>query len=92
MQFKIGESVRFRRSDGSWSEGEVKRFKGDFVNIFWLCEGGDYAEKKCHRLNVKKLKSNRNLYLFVLVVVLASLLRVDSFFYTKKVCFRISLI
>ena len=27
MQFKIGETVRFRRSDGSWSEGEVKIFQ-----------------------------------------------------------------
>ena len=84
MQFKIGETVRFRRSNGSWSEGEVKSFNGDFVNIFWLCDGGDFAEKKCRRLNVKKLQSSRNLYLFVFVVVTVSLLLVDSFFYTKK--------
>ncbi len=55
MQFKIGETVRFRRSNGSCSEGEVKSFNGDFVNIFWLCEGEDFSEKKCRRLNVKKI-------------------------------------
>ena len=57
MKFKIGETVRFRRSDGSWSVGEVKCLKGDYVNIFWLSENGDVADKKCHKLQVKKLRS-----------------------------------
>jgi hypothetical protein len=87
MKFKIGETVRFRRSDGSWSVGEVKCLKGDYVNIFWLSENGDVADKKCHKLQVKKLRSKKMIYLVVLVVLIISLLLIDSFYYTKKVWF-----
>jgi hypothetical protein len=62
--------VRLRRSDGSRSVGEVKCLKGDYVHIFLLSENGDVADKKCQKLQVKKLKSKKMIYLVVLVVAI----------------------
>ena len=56
--FATGQKVHFERTNGKWSIGTVKEFKGDFVTVQWLSEDGrQISTKKVQQLLVKPLNS-----------------------------------
>ena len=54
--FHSGENVEFRRSDGTWSFGQVRDTIGDIVTVEWI-SGNRRGTKSLNKLLVRPLKS-----------------------------------
>ena len=75
--FIVGERVKFKRSDGSWSVGWIKESRNEYYIVQWLANNEDLlGERKVHMLHVKKCTRYRlNVLLSIIFIMLF-----DSFF------------
>ncbi len=83
--FRVGEKIKFKRSDGTWSVGLVKEQKKEFYIVQWLDNNqGVVGEKKWYMLNIRKFTNYKPYFLYIFTFIML----VDSFFYLRKVRFQ----
>jgi hypothetical protein len=83
--FRVGEKIKFKRSDGTWSVGLVKEQNKEFYIVQWLANNqGVVGEKKVHMLNFRKFTNYKLYFLCIFTFIML----VDSFFYLRKVRFQ----
>ena len=83
--FKVGEIVKFKRSNGSWSIGIIKEIEINNYIIQWGTKDGLIGTKTVKNVFVKKLKRRRFLRYLSCFLVFSCLLLLDSYIFLKKV-------
>ena len=91
------DAVRFRRSNGDWSNGQIKEIKGEVAIVQWSPHEKKIGTKIVHTQYVQKLKTppkTLNIYLckiiflftlFVFVLIIDNYFQLKEVFYLKHI-------
>ena len=88
--FKIGDEVRFKKSDNSWEKGIVmKIYQSPYITVQWVHDNKLLGYKKVHRVFVKQYNSLfrilKTKYCLLSGFILFIFISVDSYLYLRKV-------
>ena len=64
----LGETVIFKRSDGNWSNGNIKEIIDDHYVVQWKTVDGRIGTKLVQKLDVKIINYRKPLLIFFLFI------------------------